>query len=323
VGAGAVGGRAARQLVTTPEVELVVVHDEQPERAAGTVQALGDRAVAANGLPDPGDVDVALLAVPAGASVAAARPYLAAGVPVVSTADEMGEVRDLLDLDAEAVERGVSVIVGAGFGPGLSCVLAAHAGARFDEVEEVHVAHAGTGGPACARQHHRALGGIAIDWRDGGWVQRPGGSGRELCWFPDPVSARDCYRAALPDALLLVPAFPHASRVTARQAANRRDRMTAALPMLRPPHPEGGPGAIRVELRGRRGTALETLILGAMDRPAIAAGAVAALAAIEAGSGRVPPGAGGLAGRVDALAFLHELARRGVRAAAFEGTPVG
>ena len=33
-------------------------------------------------------------------------------------------------------------------------------------------------------------------------VERAGGSGRELCWFPDPIGAVDCYRPALPDPLL-------------------------------------------------------------------------------------------------------------------------
>ncbi len=144
-------------------------------------------------------------------------------------------------------------MVGAGFAPGLTCVLAAHGAARLDRVEEIHVAKSGTGGPACARQHHRAIGRGAIDWRDGGWEQRSGGSGRELCWFPDPIGAQDCYRAALPDALVLVPAFPGIRRVTARVSATRRDRLTARLPMLWPTHPEGGPGAVRVELRGTRG----------------------------------------------------------------------
>ena len=82
-------------------------------------------------------------------------------------------------------------------------MLARHAAADLDEVDEIHVARLGTGGPACARLHHRALGGAALDWRDGGWLQRQGGSGRELCWFPDPVGAADCYRASLPDVVNL------------------------------------------------------------------------------------------------------------------------
>jgi hypothetical protein len=62
------------------------------------------------------------------------------------------------------------------------------------------------------------------------------------------------------------------------------------------------------------------VVLGVMDRPAVAAGAVAALAAVSAGSGSVQRrGAGGLAELIEPLSFLHELARRGVKAAVFEG----
>ena len=109
------------------------------------------------------------------------------------------------------------------------------------------------------------------------------------------------------------------SRVTARLGATRRDRLTARLPMLRPPHPEGGPGALRVEVRGRQGQRRETKVLGAMDRPGVAAGAVAAVAALWVAEGRLPPGSAGLAAGDDALGLLGELARRGVRAAVFEG----
>jgi saccharopine dehydrogenase-like NADP-dependent oxidoreductase len=90
----------------------------------------------------------------------------------VSTSDAVRDVRALLDLDAEARERDRSVVVGAGFAPGLSCVLARRAAAQFDTVDEIHVAKSGTGGPR-ARQHHQALGGSAIDWRDGVFVERP------------------------------------------------------------------------------------------------------------------------------------------------------
>jgi hypothetical protein len=134
------------------------------------------------------------------------------------------------------------------------------------------------------------------------------------------VGAADCYRAALPDALLLVDAFPGVDRVTARLAANRRNRLTARLPRLRRPHAEGGPGAVRVEVRGRRDGATAIEVLGAMDRPAVAAGAVAAVAALDVLRGRTSRvGASGLAGLVEPVPVLHELHRRGVRAAIFDG----
>ncbi len=191
---------------------------------------------------------------------------------------------------------------------------------RFATVTEVHVARSGTGGPACARQHHAALTGQGLDWRDGAWQPRTAGSGRELCWFPDPIGAEDCYRAELPDALLLVPAFPAVERVTARLSATRRDRLSAHLPMLRKPHPEGLVGAARVEVRGVRDGSTDALVLGALDRPAVAAGATAALALRWAVAGRLPVGAGGL-GRVgDPVAFLNELVTVGIKAAVFEGS---
>jgi hypothetical protein len=318
VGAGAVGARAARQLVSTDAVESVLVSDVDEERAQGVIASLGeDRARV---VPEPSDVDVVILATPGDHHAEMARKFVGDGVAVVSVSDDIDEVRSLLDLDDLARRNDVPLVVGAGFSPGLTCVLAAHAAASLDHVDEVHVAKVGTGGPSCAQAHHRALAGAALDWRDGSWVTRRAGSGRELCWFPDPIGGEDCYRAALPDALLLAPAFPGVERITARMGANRRDRITSRFPMLRSPHPEGGPGAARVEVRGRRGSARVVQVLGAMDRPAVAAGTVSTLAAVAAATRQLRRnGAGGLAELVDPLLFLNLLAQRGVKAAVFEG----
>lgn len=321
LGAGAVGARAARQLVEADDVREVVIADPDAARRASVVASTGDKTL--DGGPEgaeAGSIDAVLLAGPNGAHVPVAADHLALGRPVVSCADGVADVAGLLDLGPEAIERRVPVVVGAGFSPGYTCLLARHAARQFDRVDEVHVARSGTGGPACARAHHAALSGTALDWRDGGWQRRSAGSGRELCWFPDPIGAQDCYRAELPDALLLVPALPGVDRVTARLAATRRDRVTAHLPMLRRPHPEGLVGAARVEVRGRRDGMQDVTVLGALDRPAVAAGAVAALAARWAVAGRLPAGAHGLAALEDPVPFLHELTGVGIKAAVFDGS---
>lgn len=319
VGLGAVGTRAARQLASTDEVERVTLYETQEGRVSEVSSSLGAKAFAGAGaVTDLTDVDVVLVATPCGTQLPMAQALAGRGVPVVTTSDDVDEVRALLDLGPEAEARATSVAVGAAFSPGLTCLLARLAADRLDSVDEIHVARLGTGGPACARQHHESLGGVGLDWRDGGWQRRAAGSGRELSWFPDPIGAADCYRAALPDPLLLVPAFPGVGRVTARLAATRRDRLTAQLPMLRPPHPEGGLGAVRVEVRGRGAEAIAVEILGAMDRPGVAGGAVAALTAVELGAGRARhAGASGLATMVEVRPFLRELARRGVKVAEF------
>lgn len=321
VGLGAVGSRVARQLVSTEGVEAVLLRDVRAARVDEVADSLGPKAIAEiESASEPLVADVVVLAGPAGDHAAQARELLDRDIPVVSVSDSVTDVEALLDLGPLAATRSVSLVIGAGFSPGLTCVLARHAANDFERVDEIHVAKVGTGGPACARQHHHALAHQAIDWRDGGWQRRPGGSGRELCWFPDPVGAADCYRAALPDSLLLANAFPGIDRVTARVAATRRDRVTARLPMLRRPHPEGAVGAVRVEVRGLRLERREVRVLGAMDRPGVAAGAVAALAAVLAARGELKrSGAGSLAEMVEPVPFLAELARRGVRAAVFEG----
>ena len=326
LGLGTTGSHVARQL-RRPDVDRLVVFDPDPSRI-GPVRGAIDRSVEViTGPPDPDDrPDVTVLAGPVGTHVEPARRMVEAGGHVVSISDDPDEVEQLLALDELAVDRRCSLVVGAGFCPGLSEILARWAGDQLDRVEGVSVATAGTGGPACARQHHRALKRDARDWRGGHWEIRRGGSGRDLAWFPDPIGARDCYLAALASPLILQRTYPTAERLSARVSANRRDRFTIRLPMLRRPHADGGPGGIRVEVRGRSGRAVETLVYGVMDHPSVAAATVAAVTAVAAARGLAPLGANGLARWDDPASLLSELHRRGIKVASFTGqlaTPTG
>jgi hypothetical protein len=92
------------------------------------------------------------------------------------------------------------------------------------------------------------------------------------------------------------------------------------MPMLRPPHRETGLGAIRVEVRGRQGNTTDARVLGAIDRPAVAAAAVASTLAVAILGGTTKQtGAAGLASLVDPVPFLRDLGSIGVKAAVFEG----
>ncbi|MGI8759397.1 MAG: hypothetical protein ACR2K0_08840, partial [Acidimicrobiales bacterium] len=76
-----------------------------------------------------------------------------------------------------------------------------------------------------------------------------------------------------------------------------------------------------VEGRGLWGVVLDAAVLGSSDGSAVAAGAVAAVTAAALGAGRLArTGAGGLAEMAEAVPFLAELARRGVKAATFQGS---
>jgi saccharopine dehydrogenase-like NADP-dependent oxidoreductase len=322
VGAGAVGRRVAISLTQIPGTEVVLVVARQPARVE---ELLGEQAgrvkieCAPSRLPP---AEVVVVAAP-GCSKRTAEAALAFEAHTISVSDDPSEVKDLLALDGAAASAGRAIVAGAAMSPGLSCVLAAHLARGFERVEEVHVASVGTGGPACARRRHAALTALAHDWEDGQWRRRPGGSGRELVWFPHPVGGADCYRAGLATPWLLAPAFPGCRRLTARLEATRRDRLTSWMPMLRPPHPEGLIGAVRVEVRGWRDGRAETSILGVAVRPALGAAAVATQAARWAVEGRLArPGAGGMAVMVPQPGtFLRELAATGITVSVFEGAP--
>lgn len=326
VGLGAVGTRVARHLVALPSVESVTVVHRSPEKVVRVSEGLGVKVTVLEGGPSdlPPDHDAVVLTAPAEVADAAKRA-LRLGSHVVSTCDEPEVVRQLLALDAQARQSGLMVAAGVALAPGLSCVLSRFAASKLDRVDEVHVASFGTAGPACARRHHAAMSTAALDWHDGRWRRQPGGTGRGLVWFPDPIGGTDCYRAGSAAPALLLEVFPDARRVTARVNATRRDRLTSWLPMLRAPHPEGRVGAVRVELRGAYAGRAETVVIAASGRPGMLAGATAAFAASWAASGVMArTGAGGLGRFVDEPGqFLRDLSEHGVATSVFEGKGPG
>ncbi|HEY0518609.1 MAG TPA: hypothetical protein VGC84_03870 [Ilumatobacteraceae bacterium] len=252
---------------------------------------------------------------------ALAAEYLAAGVSVVSMSADIDDVRLLVDLHERARRGGAALIIGAAMSPGLTGLLIDHLWRQLDVAEEIHVATHGTAGPACAAQHHDALGDTAIGWHDGVWIERPGGSGRELNWFPEPIGARDCYRAALPDPFLIQRMFPEASRISARVSGTRRDRLTARLPMLTPPHAAGDIGAVRVEVRGAAADGARVTVIAGASGPTGAVAAAVTTACVETClDTSVEPGLHLVGGHtLDAPSLLRRVVDLGVTLQEFTG----
>lgn len=171
-------------------------------------------------------------------------------------------------------------VVGVGMCPGLSTVLAVHGAQWMDQVDEVHVAQAGAAGWACARQRTVLARAREREWRDGGWVDQPVGSGRELRVFPEPIGVRDCYRTAGADPVLLQRLLPEVSRVSLRVALNRSQRFVPSRPGPARSGGALGPGAVTVEVRGRRAGREEFAVLGVTGSVA----AMTAAAAVGAAS---------------------------------------
>lgn len=306
-GAGVVGGRLAKHI------------NAQPERTVVTVDSRHDDI---SSTPFLDGVPVAVLAHP-GPHHRDTVALLDRGIGVISIGDEVSDVMAIIGESDRALRAGVSLVVGAGMSPGLVGLIARHLASQLDVVDEIHVAIHGTAGPACARQHHRALAGRADAYHEGTFVALRAGTGRELAWFPEPVGAYDCYFAEVPAPTVLHRSFPEATRIAARVSANRRDRLTSRLPMLTPPHREGGVGALRVEVRGVDDSGSRVSSIAGIAEMVGTAAAATAIGFLEAAlTGALPAGLT-LPGddRLDTVSLLRTIQRFGVRLQEFTGVP--
>jgi hypothetical protein len=322
VGAGAVGVRAARQLVDTPGIEHVLVTARRAERAAELGRVVGAEPVPFGELPS--GIDAVAVAVPGAPTLDFARRAVAAGVSVAAASDDADAVEGLLALSADARDRGATVAAGCALAPGLADVLARHAADALEGVDEIYVARAGVGGDACAAALRKARHDRPVEWR-GRAAQVERRQGAELVWFPDPVGARECVTASV-GVELLHEAVPSITRATVRAAEPPTTRRRGLGSRRRTGEDWG---AARVEVWGWRDGARDAVVYGVIEPAAVAAGMVLAVAAARV-SGllcEIPlrtttPGAYGLGALVEPAPFLAELARRGVTAAAFEGVVV-
>lgn len=278
LGAGLVGRRTAELLARSGHsVRLATRSGVSALSDAGIEYCLGDEARLS-------DAPIVVVATESSYQPAAARRLLRRGVTVICTADEPAAVKKLLALDSLAKQVDAALVVGAAFSPGVSSLLVGHLASFFARPEVITTARFGTGGPACAREHHRSMGSSGPEIRSGASRPMRAGSGRRLVWFPEPVQAHDCYRAGLSEPILLHQTFPQVSRIQSLQAATRRDRLTARLPMLRPPHPEGLVGATWAEVRGVTETgAIEHRSMAATAPQATGAAALVAALVDEMG----------------------------------------
>ncbi|MEM7093538.1 MAG: hypothetical protein AAF567_11095 [Actinomycetota bacterium] len=307
LGAGLVGRRTA-ELLARDHGDVMLASRGQAGESIPGVELL-------RGIDHPRDLRplrAAVLAGPSFLQVELAEELLDLGVPVVSTADHPDAVRELWNLAGKALASGTPLIVGAACSPGLSSLLVAQLARRFDRIDAITTARFGTGGPACAREHHRSMAAVAWEVEDGQSRTTRGGSGRGLVWFPEPVGAQDCYQAGLAEPFLLHQAHPDVPRIRALQAATRRDRATARLPMLRKPHAEGLLGAVWAEVRGKlredRGGGIEHAVMAATAPQATAAAAVAAAATVELlGDASFAPGAHTLGAVVEPARLLRRV----------------
>ena len=331
VGAGEVGVRAARQLLDTPGISRVIVGARNAARAHDVARALDDGAESTElkpGTPLPEGIDAIASALPIDAGRWITAAAVDQGIAIATVGDDASA---LVALDSSARAHGARVVTGCGLAPGLSDVLARHAASALDTVDEVHVARFGVAGDACQAQARAAQRAPVLEWRDGALVAERG-HGAELIWFPDPVGARECELVGA-GIEQLVAAVPEVRRASVRLGLPHTPKVKLPGPLgllaRGRQDPGVGWGAVRAEVWGAQGDTRATVVYGVIERTAVAAGTVLGVTAAWLAGGlpalgpRPEAGAAGLGAVAAPVPFLGELARRGVKAAAFEGVPVG
>lgn len=325
VGLGAVGRRVAERLLRRHDVGALLLVDDDPRRRRavgsrlrGRAELLGrDCRVVESTLDHGGEwgsagralghLDAVALCVPGGAA-RWGRPALELAAAVVAASPLWTSLIELEELDAEAKERGVAIVAGAGPIGGLDLLVARACAARLDVVEDVRLAGAGWSGPGCRAEQDDALRRGGVDRVRGGREALAPRGGEGIWWFPAPLGPLEATVADL-----------FTSEVGSRlfSTSDVRARLAPRVGRGR------GLGGLLVEVRGRRGGAVEVRSLGVVDDMAALSAVVVSGAIGELWAGRLGgPGTTAFAERpTDPDATLGRLVEDGVRLAEFDGLP--
>lgn len=199
-GCGDMGSRAVELLALQDDVEQVLVLDRD-EAAGRRLQAAFPRVEAATIDADDHDALVASLrGLDAVASalgpfyrfeVPLASAALEAGVDYVSICDDHAAATQVLGLDGAATERGVAILTGLGWTPGLTNLAARRLHDELGGLDAVRVYWAGASSDAVGRavvlHTLYAFDGDVPVAREGLLQQVRAGSGREPVRFPAPL----------------------------------------------------------------------------------------------------------------------------------------
>ena len=327
-GLGEVGVRTARQLIDTPGVDRVIVAARRAgARPRGRRRAARRRRAAARSGATTRCRPMSTRSrrrFPATSTPRSRAAAVAAGIPYASCADRDSAIRALLALDDRRPRpRRARASRAAGSRPASPTSSPGTRRARSTRSTSC----TSRAGVSRVRSRRAKRGGRNATTRRSGATARWSHDKHrhaQLIWFPDPVGARECELVAT-GVELLVAATPGVGRVTS----------ASGIPPTRRLRPAGsarpGRGMGRGAGRGV-GLARSGAHVGRLrrhrahrDRRRHRARRHRRLAGRRAARPRARRRARCLRGSgavVDPVAFLAELARRGVKAAAFEGVAV-
>lgn len=356
-GAGDMCSHAVRELARRDEVTELMIADYDEAKAGALASELGAKCVSmkvdANnagelaGAIEGYDVAMSGIGPFYKYEKKVARGALEAGVDYISICDDYDAAEAVFDLDAEAREKGVTILTGVGWTPGLSNVLARRAADQLDEVDEIAVAWGGSAsdseGYAVILHTIHIFTGFVPSFQHGRKKMVAAGSDRELIRFPEPVGEIFVYNLGHPEPVT-IPRFIEAANVTLKgglseqelnlvarslvklrltSSVRRKDMIGSLIKFLAPVlfqlgKPENPCSAIRVDVTGTKGGQAMRFTYGAADHMNTLTALPLAIGTLMLGSGRIDaPGVQAPESCIDPDEFLAELGKLDV--AVYEG----
>lgn len=354
-GTGDMGSRAARDLVQATDVKLVTIASRKVDKAKDLAHKLGPKAAAlAVDVNDQRQLVERMREydVVAGAvgpyylyEVPLAQAAIEAGVPYVSICDDYDGAQGVLELDAKAKERGVTILTGAGWTPGLTNVLVRKAVDLLDEAREAHIAWAASAsdssGYAVLFHMLHILTGHVPSYAEGKSITVPAGTGDVTVDFGGRLGKVKVYHVGHPEPVTIPRFLPELEVVTLRggllegylntlgklvarlgltRTHKRRERMVkllnGSMTLLKRVGAMGEPlSGLHVEVRGIRAGKPATVRYRGTGAMADLTALPLSVATLMIGRGQInQPGvlAPESPGALDADLFLRELANRGI-----------
>jgi len=349
-GAGDMGERVVRE-VAGKAGALVVVADYNLSRARRLAEELGVEAcqVDVRQRQALGDVlkDAALVVNCVGPFYRFAAPValaaIEAGVDYIDICDDDDATLALLSLDGLARRKGVGLLVGMGWTPGISNIMVRRAAQRLDRADDVDITWVGSvsdsEGLAVIKHVVHAVTRRTPMFLNGQWIEVEALGGARETEFPAPIGKVAAYYCGHPEPVTL-PRFmdglrnvtlrgyllPHEIQnlvrafIVLEMVDNERkidvlsDLLQPLLPVLSNLGEKAAPplSGIKVEVTGTLGTETKTVSLCSVDSMERLTGIPPALAALNVlgGEWELLPGVHAPESYIEPEAFIRQLAER-------------
>ncbi|MBS4021783.1 MAG: saccharopine dehydrogenase NADP-binding domain-containing protein [Dethiobacter sp.] len=247
-GAGDMGSRAVEDLAAQDDVSLVTIADRDMVRADRIASKIGAEKVSTS-LVDATKPDT-LLAAMSQHHVAAsalgpfyrfektlAQAAIKAGINYVSICDDYDALASVKVLDSEAKEKGVAIISGIGWTPGISNLLAVRGAEQLDTVSAIKIYWAGSSadsaGMAVILHTLHIFTGYVPTYKECKTMMVRAGTEKERIRFPAPLNDVNTYHLGHPEPLTLPERYPAVSTVSLKGGLVEGQLNTLAILMDR------------------------------------------------------------------------------------------